>query len=253
MLIMVSGNCESLIRSDEFHSCLLLYYKKEYGMLQYIIKIILSAFVFLLSWWIGTAFHTTYYYTVMFICPFTAIYAFIQILHILGKLRIFQRLLFVIAPYIQPLKQKLKSFLSRSTNFFLHMAHRTIIYQKFEYLHLKNTSRITGYRDEYMHRTDVCSSPEYEALPLKWHKCRTNAHKVRFLYLKYVLANKKSGKPFSYADTPNQLQKKWAFKDAKDNLLTSSYYYARYKFCDGNEESRKNEDIADEVIEKLKS
>lgn len=221
-------------------------------MLPYLIKIIITAFIFLLSWWVGTAFHTTYYYTIMFICPFAAVYAFAQVLHILGKLRIFQRLLFRIAPFIQPLKRKLKSFWSRSTNFFLHMAHRTIFYQKFEYLHLKNTSRITGYRDEYTHRTDVRSSAEYEAFPLKWHKCRTNAQKVRFLYLKYVLANKKSGKPFSYADTPNQLQEKWASDDARDHLLTSSYYYARYKFCDDSGEDNKNEDISDEVIETLK-
>lgn len=216
-------------------------------MLQYIIKIFISALVFLLSYRIGMSFHTTYYYTVMFICPFAVIYAFIQVLHLLGKLRIMQRLLFLIAPYVQPFKRKLKHFLSRSANFFLHMAHNTVIYQKMEYLHLKNTSRITGYHDEYIHDTTVRSVKEYEAFPLKWHKCKTNAQKIRFLYLKYVLTNKKAGKPFSYADTPDQLQKKWSFEDAKDDLLTSSYYCARYKIHE------ENEDIPDQVIETLKS
>lgn len=215
-------------------------------MLQYFIKIMISALVFLLSYWIGMSFHATYYYTVLFICPFAAIYAFIQILHLIGKLRIIKRLLFLTAPYIQPFKHKLKQFLSRTANFFLHMAHNTVIYQKFEYLHLKNTSRITGYRDEYMHETNAQTAAEYEVLPLKWRKCETNAQKVRYFYLKHVLANKKAGKPFSYADTPNQLLEKWSPDNAKDHFLTSSYYTARYKIFP------QGQDIPDETIQALK-
>lgn len=199
------------------------------SIIKRIIKIIIAGIVFALSYYAGTAFPSLYYYTIMFICPFSVLYAVGQVLLILYDIACFRRIVKRLEPYIRPVLSRLGKFVSNAANFLLRLAHHSFIYQKFEYRRLRDTSRITGYHDEYRHSGQSLANQEYETYALRWRKCKNDAQRVRYTYLKYVQTNRKAGKPFSYADTPSRLQKRWHTEgDTRDELLVKWYYPARY-------------------------
>ena len=199
-----------------------------------IFKIIMAGVVFALSYYTGTAFPSLYYYTIMFICPFAVLYAIGQVLLILYDIEFFRRAVKRLEPYVKPVLHKIMQLISHGANFLLRLAHHSFIYQKFEYRRLRDTSRITGYHDEYRHSDQTPSSQEYETYALRWRKCKNDAERVRYTYLKYVETNRRAGKTFSYSDTPNNLQKRWhTDAESNDESLIKWYYPSRY----GNKEN----------------
>lgn len=214
-----------------------------------LIKILAACAVFALSYWLGSTFRNTYYYTTMFCCPIAVLYIWIQFLLILYDIRFVRRILKKLQPYAAPLVNRIKSWWSHAANVLLKWVYASSVYQKIEYRRWKDTSRITGYSDEYHHNLSPSSSREYDAIPLKWRKCENNAQRIRCIYRKYVETNRKAGKPFSYASTPTELQKKWFQPSSEENdrLLMQLYYPARY---DESETSKTA--IPDDIVEHLK-
>jgi len=215
------------------------------NIIKRILKIIIAGAVFALSYYIGTAFPASYYYTIMFICPFSVLYAVGQILLILYDIELFRRIVKRLEPYVKPALRKFMQLISHGANLLLRLAHHSFLYQKFEYRRLRDTSRITGYHDEYRHSHQTPIQQEYETCALRWRKCKTDAERVRYTYLKYVEANRKAGKPFSYTDTPNSLQQRWHMDgETSDETLIKWYYPARYGDC-------RNLDISRQDIDEL--
>lgn len=206
-----------------------------------IFKIILAILIFIISYSIGEIYRFSYYYTIMFVCPFAVFYIIFQVIKILDEITLVRRLVKKISPYFRPAIRKLKNIWSDAANLLLKLAHTSAVYQKFEALHLKNTSKITGYSDEFFRNHENETSHDYEIYHLKWKKCKSNSERVRFLYAKYIIRNRKKGKAFSYANTPEELQKVWG-KDDYNAALFSAYYIARYD---------EKEEITDEIILKL--
>lgn len=195
-------------------------------------RIVIACMIFALSYWLGSTFSFLYYYTVLFICPFAALFICFQLLLILYDMKLVQRLVKQLQPYLHPVAERIRSFISHAAATLLRLAQSNVIYQRLEYHRLRDTSRITGYSDEYHHATTMPATQEYTCYPLKWRKCTNDAQRIRYTYLKYVEANRKSGKAFSYSDTPYMLHRRWQPNDKTSaRLLITSYYPARY----GNE------------------
>ena len=175
---------------------------------------------------------SSYFYTTMFFIPIAGIWICYECLRILLYIVRPKRLLSKLAGRTAPFLRKFKIRWGALTSRLFDILRTTVIYQKLEYLHLKDTSRITGYRDEQIKNRGLETSAEYELSPLKWRRCKTNAERVRVLYAKYIAKNRRQKKLFSYSDTPVELQHQWGH-DVYNELLIPAYYDARYnEHCD---------------------
>lgn len=206
-----------------------------------VIKMIVAVLLYAIFYEIGIRYPSLYYYTVMFLCPICLLYIIFQILLILNQIKFVKRIWEKVELWGKPALERLKHIWSNASNALLQLAHKNVVYQKFEYLHLRDRSRITGYSDEYRKSADDDKLREYGGNRLKWKKCKTNQERIRFLYSRFVIRGRRQGKIFTYSDTPNQLREAWG-EDLYHTLLTEAYYQARY-----DEEAQ----IEDEVVREL--
>lgn len=161
---------------------------------------------------------------------------------LLARIPFLQPLFLRLRKKLHPIAAHIRNVWMYATARFFQLLHTNVVYEKFEYLKLKNTSRITGYSDTVIRNPEQDLQAELERYRLKWKRCRTNQERVRYLYGKYVTQNRKQKQPFSYASTPRQLQKAWG-EDEYNRLLIPTYYEARYQ---------PTAEIDDEVLEKLR-
>lgn len=193
------------------------------------------------SYYIGKRESYLYYYTTMFLCPFSVLYILYQLKEILKEVSAVRKLFGRLARFLLPLTLRLKKLWAAFARALSAAAQNSVLYKKIEYLHLKDLSCITGYSDEYIPINNEIEKNDYDFIRLKWKRCKTNAERVRYLYAKYVLEKRKSGHAFRCSDTPMQIQSKWG-KDQYNQTLFPEYYRARYA---------PKEKIGDEEVEAL--
>ena len=70
----------------------------------------------------------------------------------------------------------------------------------------------------YMSRTNT----------LRWRDLESNADKVRFLYIKFIVRMKRRGYKYSSISTPDELGKLWKLKEEEGSFMFPLYTVARY-------------------------
>lgn len=204
-------------------------------------KMLIAGALCAVFYYIGKIVSEAYYYTTMFLSPLCALYIFFQFKEILIEIRVFRQAVKWAGKRLFPLTKRIRKLWSHLAETLFSWVKESGVYRKMEYLHLKDLSRITGYSDEYIPINKEEQTPVYDSVRLKWKKCRTNSERVRYLYAKYVLRQRRDKHSFRDSDTPMQLQLKWGKDDYNDRLFPD-YYRARYTT---------KEEISDEEIREL--
>lgn len=208
---------------------------------RYLLKLTLALAVFIVSMLVGKHYHSTYFYTTMFLCPVSVLYMIAMLLGLLNELAFFHRLFRRFKRRLRPFLDRMKALAGAISDRVSGWMHTTAFYHKFEFLKLKNTSRITGYTDVHMRSRDIDGEEEYDLYLRRWRRCATNAERVRFLYGKYITKKRRQKKTFSYASTPQELNACWG-TTAYSGQLIPAYYEARYN---------RNAEIRRELVEQL--
>jgi hypothetical protein len=198
------------------------YLKSRRGPLLRMGFFFLLAFVF---YRIGKAWKESFYVTLRFFYPICLLAAFFQMLSLLPHWsflkprirKLFQKAAHRLSPFFQKVGKAFKKWSSRFSGFGRSKNRRG---------RQPGKGRKSKYRDEvlYAEGKGFLGRRRHH---LRWRDMESNADKVRFYYMRYVLGLVKKGAPFGYHLTPAELKALWKHPEGAGELVRL-YYRARY-------------------------